>query len=111
LHTLTGVGTSLLAALCFVVCSSFLALANVMFVRAGATLRIGAIVVLEELVVSTCFVVDLCGGFGVPVVAASYILELVFSALALIISAVGAVFLLRAYRSAAQEESSRYAMF
>lgn len=111
LHTLIGLGTSGLALLSGGVWAACLALAIVMIVRARDTLRNGAIVLLIALVVPTFFVVDLSGGFGPPVVAASYILELVFSALALIISAVGAVFLLRAYRSAAQEESSRYAMF
>src|SRR5699024_12878740 len=85
--------------------------APVMTDRARTALRNGAIVLRIALVGPTFSVVDLSGGFGPPVVAASYILELVFSALALIISAVGAVFLQRAYRSAAQEESSRYAMF
>ena len=110
-YTLIGLGASGLALLSSGVWVACLVLAIVVIVRARDQLRNGAIVLLIALVVPTFLAFDFSGDFGPRVVTAFYILGLVFSVLALIISAVGAVFLLRAYRSTAQEERSRYAMF
>jgi len=111
MYTLIGLGASGLALLSGGVWVACLVLAIVVIVKARDELRNGAIVLLVALVVPGFLAFDFSGDFGPPVVSAFYILGLVFNVLALIISAVGAVFLLRGYRAAAREEGSRYAMF
>lgn len=111
MYTLIGLGASGLALLSSGAWVACLVLAIVVIVRARDTLRNGAIVLLVALVLPSFFTFDFSDDFGPRVVTAFYLLGLALSVLALIISALGAVFFLRGYRSAAREESSRYAMF
>lgn len=111
LYTLAGIGATGLSLLSGGVWVACLALVIVVIVRARDKLRNGAIVLLVALVLPSFFALDVTGDVGAQANTVLYIIGLGLDLLALIISAVGAYFLLRGYRSATQQEGSRYAMF
>ena len=110
LYAVVGLGSSLLSMLSGGVWVACLVMGIVVIVKARDQLRTGAIVMLVALVVPTFFSIDLSGDFSSGVGAVVGIVNLVLDLMALIASAVGAYFLWRGYRAAAQEEGSRYAV-
>lgn len=110
LYGVIALGGSLLALLSGGLWVACLVMGIVVIVTARDQLRTGAIVMLVALVVPTFFSIDLSGDFSSGIGTVVGIVNLVLDLLALIASAVGAFFLWKGYRSAAQEEGSRYAV-